>query len=146
MIVLAGLMLSVRIGAVWDGMSTRVTSVSVGQSVAVAQEAPADPAAGQPAQDAAAPPPADGEAPPADGAGDGAQMADGADPAATDGALPQRPRDGSAAFTQSEIDLLQRLSERREQIELRERELEQREAILQAAEDVDAGKGFDGFG
>ncbi|HCF17137.1 MAG TPA: hypothetical protein DEV96_03625, partial [Rhodospirillum rubrum] len=43
-------------------------------------------------------------------------------------------RENPAAFTQSEIDLLQRLSERREQLENRGRELDQREAMLRAAE------------
>lgn len=43
-------------------------------------------------------------------------------------------RENASSFTQSEIDLLQRLSERREQLEQRERGLDQREAMLRAAE------------
>jgi flagellar motility protein MotE (MotC chaperone) len=38
------------------------------------------------------------------------------------------------SFTQSEINLLQRLAERREEIDAMERELQTREALLQAAE------------
>ncbi len=43
------------------------------------------------------------------------------------------PRDPTR-FTQGEIDLLQKLSERRDALDKRERELEQREAMLRAAE------------
>lgn len=44
------------------------------------------------------------------------------------------PARDPANFTQSEIDLLQKLAERREQIEAREKELAMREGLLQAAE------------
>lgn len=42
--------------------------------------------------------------------------------------------DDPTLLTQTEIDLLQKLAERREEIDLRTRELETREAVLQAAE------------
>ncbi|MFY8105356.1 MAG: MotE family protein [Elstera sp.] len=53
--------------------------------------------------------------------------------AATTPATAELPRDPTR-FTQGEIDLLQKLSERREALDKRERELEQREAMLRAAE------------
>ncbi len=138
-------------------------SVSVGHSQAIAQEGPSDggrpvsPATGltgpQLAQartdgtDAggaggivgqqlaqateAAAPPEDGVVPEG-GAGEGQPVVGGGE----SDALPPMGagRDNPAAFTQSEIDLLQRLAERREQLDARDRELEQREAMLTAAE------------
>lgn len=53
--------------------------------------------------------------------------------AATLPATAEMPRDPTR-FTQGEIDLLQKLSERRDALDKRERELEQREAMLRAAE------------
>ncbi len=53
--------------------------------------------------------------------------------AATSPATAELPRDPTR-FTQGEIDLLQKLSERREALDKREREIEQREAMLRAAE------------
>ncbi len=53
--------------------------------------------------------------------------------AATTPVAAELPRDPTR-FTQGEIDLLQKLSERRESLDKRERELEQREAMLRAAE------------
>lgn len=53
--------------------------------------------------------------------------------------MPLIPGEGMA-LTQTEIDLLQKLSARREAIEKRERELDMREALVKAAEDRLAAK------
>lgn len=137
MIFVAVLMLSVRIGAVWTGME-EMRALRVGQSAALAQANPAPgaaPGAGETAAEGAAEtatgtPPADGAMPagPTD-AGAGAPGAAAPPEIGFDPYL-----DNPAAFTQSEIDLLQRLSERREQLDAKARELDQREALLRAAE------------
>lgn len=56
-----------------------------------------------------------------------------ASPPAPAQAMPELPKD-PGSLTQTEIDLLQKLSARREAIEKRERELEMREALAKAAE------------
>lgn len=121
---------------------TRFVAFVMEQSAALAQAA--NPAAGAAKPAAPAPPPA------APGA------APGAAPAATPGAAPAdgaaAPAEGAAAdaaaaggppsmlnfdpatLTKSEIDTLQRLSERREQIERRARDAEAKESLLKAAE------------
>jgi flagellar motility protein MotE (MotC chaperone) len=125
LIFMAVLTLSVRIGAVWTG----VEALRVGHGEAMAQQ-PAPPPASPPpvanpvaqADPAAAPPPT----------GDAAPM-EAVDPPPMPEMAPL-DRENASAFTQSEIDLLQRLSERRQQLEERERGLDQREAMLKAAE------------
>lgn len=122
-IFVAVLMLTVRLGGLYEDFNRlNLAEVSVGQSTAQAQDAGAPPVAPAPAPAPAAAeglPPVSasqvgGQAPKPDKAFDPAQ-----DP---------------ATFTQSEIDLLQKLAERREQIEAREKELAMREGLLQAAE------------
>lgn len=120
----AVLMLTVRLGDLYEDFNRiDLRQVSVGQSAAQAQDAapqaPAPAPAPAPAADSGMPPVSasqvGGTAPtPEPGFGDPAR-----DP---------------ANFTQSEIDLLQKLAERREQIEVREKELAMREGLLQAAE------------
>ncbi|WP_413207045.1 MotE family protein [Rhodospirillum sp. A1_3_36] len=138
LIFMAVLTLSVRIGVVWNG----VEEWRVGQSEAMAQAnvpaKPAPSAASNPAaqQVAQASPPAGG-ADPAAVPPDGQTPADGQPQAAPD--MPPSEvggldRENASAFTQSEIDLLQRLSERRQQLEDRSRSLDQREAMMRAAE------------
>lgn len=101
----AFLMLTVKIGDVWEGFSDLSQSIRVLPNQAQAQ-APIQGANGKP-EDAAV----------ADASRDGGMA--GRDP---------------SRFSQSEIDLLQALAGRRDQLEKRERTLDQREALLLAAE------------
>lgn len=89
---------------------------------APAQAPAATPAAAAPAAQAGATPPAEGAAAPAEGTAD-----------AADG--PPLPVNFDPAnLTKAEIDTLQRLAERREVIERREREAEAKDGLLKAAE------------
>lgn len=121
----ATLTLTVRVGDIWDGVDGVLNgTVSVSGTEALAQT-----------QDAAAPGP------------DLALPADGvpADLASTGDMPPLLEEDRAAIaarmladdptlLTQSEIDLLQKLAERRVEIDARGREMENREAMLAAAE------------
>lgn len=144
----AVLMLSVRLSGLWQDVERMVVpSLSVGQTTARAVGAGEDTATGiAPPRNAAPMMAGDTEMPEGGlsntpGAPEVVQMA------ASDGEPPPNPRVSYGApstgvdplsdptsFTQNEIDLLQRLAERREMIETRERELSTREGLLQAAE------------
>lgn len=174
-IFVAVLMLSVRLGNLWQDVSQVMAEVRVGQTAAQAQAAAPD------AEGAAAPPTAAAAGPVMTGpltagtvplaavigdmpmpsptqpliaqipapmasgalvqlAAAGAEGGEGGDqelPAnitmgtATSGTDPLRD---PVNFTQTEIDVLQKLAERREMIETRERELNTREGLLKAAE------------
>lgn len=129
------LTLTVRVGDIWEGVDGALNStVSVSSSEALAQVQGAAPPA-----DAGMPP--EGDAITTDMmAGDG------------DGVVPMMPEEDRAAIaarmladdptllTQSEIDLLQRLAERRVEIDARAQELETRTAMLAAAETRIDGK------
>ncbi len=123
----ATLTLTVRVGDIWDGVDGVLNStVSVSSTEAQAQT-----------QDQAVPGP-DLALPPGDGAP--ADLMGGGD------AMPMMPEEDRATvaarmladdptlLTQSEIDLLQKLAERRVEIDARAREMESREAMLAAAE------------
>jgi flagellar motility protein MotE (MotC chaperone) len=127
-IFVAVLMLTVRLGDLWqDFNQLNLADVSVGQSTALAQDAET------PLAPAPAPAPAGGEGTaPAGMPPVSASKVGGQAPARTPGF--DDPARDPANFTQSEIDLLQKLAERREQIEAREKELAMREGLLQAAE------------
>jgi flagellar motility protein MotE (MotC chaperone) len=101
-----------KVQEAYDGFHQLQSLVPFGTSEAKAQAAAPKAAAGKPGADAAK----------------GTEIA-----AATPPATAEMPRDPTR-FTQGEIDLLQKLSERREALDKRERELEQREAMLRAAE------------
>ena len=108
LIFVAALMLSVRANDIWKGLS------GLG-SVRVASELEAQqPARGQGPQAAEAKPAAPAEAAPAP---------------------PPAPAAEPAGMTQTELDVLQKLQERRGQIDGREKDVERREALLKAAED-----------
>ena len=112
---------------------TRLVAFVMEQSAALAQAAapnaaaPAVPPATAPAADAAAPA-AGNAAPPAEG-----------EPAEMDGP-PAMLNFDPANLTKAEVDTLQRLAERREVIERRERETDAREGLLMAAETRIDGK------
>ncbi|MBI3444779.1 MAG: hypothetical protein HY055_05355 [Magnetospirillum sp.] len=102
------LMLSLRVGDIFKGMFG-ASSISVAELQAQQPPKPAAPPAA-PAQPAAAKP------------------ADA--PAATPASA-----DPGGAMTQTELDVLQKLQERRGTLDGRERDIEKREALLKAAED-----------
>jgi flagellar motility protein MotE (MotC chaperone) len=112
------LLLTVTISDVWDGFSSLSNNIQVSTATAQAQ-AQANIAAAQQQQAQ------NGQAKPA-----GEPQV-----ATTSAAVPtaELPRDPTR-FSQSEIDLLQALSQRRDKLEERERTLDQREALLKAAE------------
>jgi flagellar motility protein MotE (MotC chaperone) len=119
-------LLTLKLGDLWSVLSPA--------PVAMAQ-APVPPAAKQPAAGAtpAAPAaPAPSATPPA-ASGPGAAPAAAAAPA--DGAPADKPQSvDPLSMSPSEIDLLQKLSERRAALEKRDAELSQREVLLQATE------------
>jgi flagellar motility protein MotE (MotC chaperone) len=124
-VVVAGLMVTVRIGNVWTGVSqglekTQTPDIQIGTPKAYAQDAAEEPV-DTPAEDPATQPPA----------------------AAAEANATEDPREvtdldlmnGDAiSFTKAELETLQRLAERREQLENREKQLAQRESLLIAAE------------
>jgi len=129
----AVLMLSVRLGGIWQGVADMLAQVEVGRSQAQAQQQAAGEAGPAPSVTRMQPPIAPQQVAQAAAEGDGgADLPEGASRGASSGGLD--PLRASATFTQSEIDLLQKLAERREQIQARERELETREGLLKAAE------------
>lgn len=97
-----------KVQEAYEGFKNLETLVPFGTTEAKAQPAPAKNGAAKPT--------------------DAAQTEVAAAPATA-----EMPRDPTR-FTQGEIDLLQKLSERRDALDKREREIEQREAMLKAAE------------
>lgn len=127
-IIAAVFMLGFRIQVVVRDMANiRTTTVEVVQATALAQ-AGAAPAT-----------PAPAVAPPA--TKDTAMPAEGAPAAGADANSPPLPINfDPSTLTKSEIDILQRLAERRDMITQRERELEAKEGLLKAAEGRIDGK------
>jgi flagellar motility protein MotE (MotC chaperone) len=126
MIFAAVLMLSVRIGNIWDGVDGALTSrSSVGGSISVAS------ALAQSTET-----PADSEA--ADQAEVDQVTADEDQVKADEGdaeAVSRLVTNDPTLLTQAEIDLLQRLADRRELLETQEKEMKMRDGLLQAAEE-----------
>lgn len=126
LIVVLGLVISIRIGDVWQGVSVGIGTETQAQTAADAAP-PTDPEA-PPTQEAAT---ADG-ADPGTGSEDGDAAdatADPADPAAAPAANSD-PLD----FTDEEVEVLQQLAKRRAELDMRSRQLDEREAIVAAAE------------
>ncbi|KAA5605745.1 hypothetical protein F1188_08970 [Roseospira marina] len=125
LVIVAGvLMLSVRIGTLYEDLNGWVGTIEVGRTQALAVETAAGAEEATPAR-------AGPEAEPASPSGDpGPAPASGAPDMASQAATGLTP----PGFTQSEINLLQRLAERREELDAMERELRNRAALLQAAE------------
>ncbi len=116
----ATLMLSVKIGGIWDGLAAlEETGIAVAGAEAQAPAGTAPVELPEPAPEARA---ADAAEP------------EGAHPAPESAMPTQMPIEDPTLLTQTEIDLLQQLSERREVLDARAREMEMREAMLQAAE------------
>jgi len=150
MFALAGT-ITIKAGAVWNAIDVSVGRESLAQGQPAAQpqmepqSAPAEqpaPAKQPPAQSVAAPaaPASPSEPAPQQAATTQAQ------PAAL-GAAEPTPEEAAAAeaaseapvpdpfdYTDEEVDVLQQLAKRREELELRARQLDEREALIQAAE------------
>jgi len=131
-VIVVGLtVLGFRVTVVVQDMQSIMASVGIVQSTAVAQEQAED------MEEMAADEMADSEEQVADGeTADASGMMD-----AMNGLTPQADQgDGERSFTRSELELLQRLSERREEIEARAKELHARDVMLRAAETRIDGK------
>lgn len=127
LIFVAATMLTLKVGSIWQGISSLRDGGEWQQSVAVAQE-PAKNAAENDPQDAAQPAPSDAANTPP---GLTAEPTAGA--AAEEKAKPVRQID-PRQLSNSEIKLLQALAQRRSTLDNREESLNQREALLRAAE------------
>lgn len=136
----ATLMLTVKISDIWDGVDGLISGpINVSEAQAQTQ-----PPQGQsnlpPAQNTGAPaqgalPPAQGTLPPAQGALPPAQGA-GAVPAPGGGPEVSRLiKDDPTLLTPAEIDILQQLAVRRDQLDAREKEIQMRTGLLNAAEE-----------
>jgi flagellar motility protein MotE (MotC chaperone) len=120
MIFVAVLMLTVRVNDVWRGMSG---AVSLNQSEA---QQPTPPGGRKPGQRTPAQPDAAPASNPANPAANSPLPAPAEEPGAGDGEPP--------TFTQNEIDVLQKLSVRRETLDNRQKDLDLRENLVKAAE------------
>ncbi len=129
----AALMLSFKVGDILNGIESSLDALSVAK---VHAQAPPPP-------EAPPPPPANltsNNAPPPDEGAPGANSnaappPTNQGPKQTDGAkVESEAQDDPTLFTQSEIDLLQQLADRREVIEARSEEITLREGLLGAAE------------
>jgi len=118
----AALMLSFRIGDIWHGVDGMLSgTLSVAEAQAQQTQPPADDDAGSQGEDA-------------EKAMEGGEEGKAAEDAMAEDTGDRRAIDDPTLLTQSEIELLQQLAERRETLDDREREIEQREGLLQAAE------------
>lgn len=136
----ATLLLTVKVSDIRDGVDGLMSSsINVSEALAQAQE-PQQPAGGELPVPSNAPaagaggaplplPQAQGEAP----AG-GAPVAGGA-PMGGDGEVSRLIKDDPTLLTPAEIDILQQLAVRRDQLDAREREIEMRTGLLNAAEE-----------
>jgi flagellar motility protein MotE (MotC chaperone) len=163
MFALAGTM-TVKVGSVWDAFEVSVGTETLAQGEAGAPaatpageakptEQPATPAVAGEQAAAEQSAPAEGAAPTTEAAGQQAattpeapagehptteqlmseEEAAAAAAAAADAALEPKVHD-PFAYTDEEVDVLQQLAKRREELDLRARQLDEREALIQAAE------------
>ena len=136
-IIAAVFMLGFRVQiVVQDIAHTKTATVKVEPALAQAAAAPATPPAAAPA--AGAPAAAPGAAPAAAGAAPGTEPPAVAAPA--EGAAGQAVAFDPSTLSKSEIEVLQRLAERRGTVEKREREVEAKDGLLKAAESRIDGK------
>ncbi|WP_142848949.1 MotE family protein [Telmatospirillum sp. J64-1] len=126
-IFMAALMLSVRVKDIWQGVLTIDFGGVTATQVEAKAPAPLQVSGGL--VSAARAQAADQAAPTAAAAEPG-----GIDPAMPPG-VPPPGEFGEPAFSPNELDVLQRLSERREGLDARSRELDMREGLLKAAEE-----------
>jgi flagellar motility protein MotE (MotC chaperone) len=128
-IFVAVLMLSVRVNDIWKSLtSIDVSSVSLNELQAQQPPPPGGRKRGQPSPTA-----------PTDAGTAGGPAASSSPPVAASQAPAALPPSGASegeppTFTQNEVDVLQKLSERREALDSRQRDLDLRENLIKAAE------------
>ncbi len=130
----ATLMLTVKISDIWDGVDGMLSgpiNVSEAQAQTQGGNPPAQTAL-PPAQGAL--PPAQGALPPAQGALPPAQGA-GAPTSVGGNGVSRLIKDDPTLLTPAEIDILQQLAQRRDQLDNREKEIQMRTGLLNAAEE-----------
>ena len=123
----ATLMLTVKISDIWDGVDG-LMSLAINVSEARAQKEEQKPAAkvDEEKKTGGELPQAQGKMP-SEGKGSGDDQ--------QDGQVARLVRDDPTMLTPAEIDILQQLAVRREQIDAREREMDMRSGLLDAAEE-----------
>lgn len=146
-----GLTLTVKVGAIWEGFTVPAAKAQAGKQPSAQQaqlppgkdapkDSPKDAKGAPPAEPTKLQPPAPGTpstkaATSAPGGTGSPAAAPAAPPPARKGGAPSLPAlDDPTLFTQAEIDLLQQLADRREKLEARQREMEVREGMFNAAE------------
>ncbi|MTJ82620.1 MAG: hypothetical protein F8N37_16650 [Telmatospirillum sp.] len=144
-IFVAALMLSVRVNDIWRGIATNgLPSLTLNETLAQQPPPPGGRKRGQPSPsaqgDSAAQTPPQTGAPTSPAAGtpasSGSAPAAGGTQAPLPAAVPSAPASEGEppTFTQNEIDVLQKLAERREALDARQRDLDLRENMIKAAE------------
>jgi len=121
-IFVAGLLFTVKVSDILNGLESSLDALAVAK-VQAQQPPPPPPPEDQGGENNGA----DGDGPPPEG-GEEDQSADREEEDEED------PRDDPTLFTQTEIDLLQQLANRREEIDARAEEITLREGLLKAAE------------
>ncbi|MBF0268489.1 MAG: hypothetical protein HQL44_07840 [Alphaproteobacteria bacterium] len=121
LIILGGLVLTVKVGGLIDGWSKAPPSITVAASVEAQQPSPVQPkqAPAAPAPQAAPPPNPEVTSPPA---------------ASTALQSPPIPSGDPASYTPAELEVLQKLVARRDELEARAKEMQMREDLAKAAE------------
>ncbi len=126
LIVTAAALFTVKIGNIWQGVSSATAAKTGFEQIAAKPEDEEAENAGEPGAEALQ---MAETANAAEGQGDQSEV----ESAAVEPEAAKKPRD-PFSLTDEEINLLQSLSERREEIEQRGRALDQREVLLKAAE------------
>jgi flagellar motility protein MotE (MotC chaperone) len=126
-------MMTVKVGSVWNAFEVSVGTETLAQGETTGEQAAAEPPA--PAEGTA---PADNTeqqaaTPPEAPAGEQPMTEDEA-AAAEAAAAPEPEVEDPFDYTDEEVDVLQQLAKRREELDLRARQLDEREALIQAAE------------
>jgi len=129
-IFVAVLMLSVRVNDIWKGLSS-IDVPSVTLNVLQAQQPP--PPGGR-KRGQASPTGVNGDTPASAGSSAVAPASTASSPAPAPLSSASASEGEPPTFTQNEVDVLQKLSERRESLDARQRDLDLRENMLKAAE------------
>lgn len=122
----ATLMLTVRVGDIWEEVDALMNGRTVQVAQAQAQTEPPQPAAEAPGAATSAPTGGETASAPSVGGGDGATTVQ-EDPT-------RLITDDPTLLSPAEIEVLMRLAERRDELEKRQREIDAREGLLRAAE------------
>ncbi len=123
----AALMLTVKVGTIWEGVGGLLDGTLSVAGAQAQQQKSSGPPADKPAAAQSGPAQAQQK--------DGGEAASTDNPTAPGAATAARlARDDPTLLTQAEIDLLQQLAERRENLDAREQELDIQSGLLKAAE------------